>query len=237
MRILLITDYATPTGGAEILTIALRDGLRSRGHDARLFASSARPLGAPSHADYHCYGTTSSFRTLLQTANFMAHKRLKEILHEFRPDVVHVTLFLTQLFPLILPLLQGVPSLYYAVWYRAICPTGTKLLPSGTVCQEKMGKPCYQNRCLPMWDWVPLMAQMKLWQRWRNAFDLIVAPSRFVQERLMEAGIKSVEVVRHGTPIQPQRLCLTSPPTVAFAGRLVKDKGAEVLLKAFALVR
>ena len=116
MKILLISDYATPTGGAEILTISLRDGLRSRGHDARLFASSARPNGAHSQADYHCFGTTSGFRTLLQSANFWAARKLKRILAEFQPDVVHVTLFLTQLSPLILPLLKNVPSLYYAVW-------------------------------------------------------------------------------------------------------------------------
>lgn len=236
MKILLITDYATPTGGAEILTIALRDGLRSRGHDARLFASSARPLNAQSQADYHCFGTTSSFRTLLQTANFWAFGKLKQILAEFKPDVVHVTLFLTQLSPLILPLLKKVPSLYYAVWYRSMCPTGTKILPNGTVCQVKMGMPCYQNHCLPLWDWLPLMLQMKLWQRWSNAFNLFVAPSQAVKQYLIEAGINSVKIVWHGTPIEPQRPTLTSAPTVAFAGRLVKEKGADVLLKAFALV-
>ena len=34
MKVLLISDYATPTGGAELLMLALRDGLRRRGHEA-----------------------------------------------------------------------------------------------------------------------------------------------------------------------------------------------------------
>ncbi len=103
MKILLVNDYATPTGGAELLTLVLRDGLRQRGHDARIFSSSARPSAGDNHADYECFGTTSRFRTLLQTVNPWAFWQLRQILTEFKPDVVHVTIFLTQLSPFILP--------------------------------------------------------------------------------------------------------------------------------------
>ena len=36
MRILLVNDYATATAGAERITLDLRDGLRTRGHDVRV---------------------------------------------------------------------------------------------------------------------------------------------------------------------------------------------------------
>ena len=131
MRILLVGDYGTPEGGAEIATIQLRDGLRRLGHDARLFASSAQTSMSPSVADEHCFGTTSSFRTLVQTANPSAAHSLRRVLRAYQPDVVHVGVFLTQLSPLILPLLRGRTSVYHAHWLRAICPTGMKVLPSG----------------------------------------------------------------------------------------------------------
>jgi len=41
MKILLVNDYGSPLGGAEVLTFALRDALRRQGHDVRLFSSSA----------------------------------------------------------------------------------------------------------------------------------------------------------------------------------------------------
>lgn len=41
MRVLLINDYGGPFAGAEVLTLAMRDGLRARGHEARLLASTA----------------------------------------------------------------------------------------------------------------------------------------------------------------------------------------------------
>lgn len=58
MKILLLNDMGAPHGGAELLTLSLRAGLRERGHDARLFASSAGSEAGPSEADYTCFGTT-----------------------------------------------------------------------------------------------------------------------------------------------------------------------------------
>src|ERR1700679_3026124 len=112
MRILLVSDYATPTGGAELMVLMLRDALRLRGHDARLLASSARPLGIPSQADYECFGMTSRLRGLTQVANPSAYLSLHRILQNFKPDIVHVRLFLSQLSPLILPLLENVPAIF-----------------------------------------------------------------------------------------------------------------------------
>lgn len=236
MKILLVNDYATPTGGAELMMLALRDGLRQRGHDARLFASCVQRDASGSLADYECFGTTSSFRTLLQTANPWAFRQLDRVLAEFQPDVVHVRIFLTQLSPLILPLLKDRPSLYHVAWYRPICPLGTKLLPDGTSCQKEAGAVCYRNHCLPLRDWLPLMLQMKLWRHWLDAFNLIVANSEAVKRRLIAEGIEPIEVVWNGIPIRLPRPPLSSPPTVAFAGRLVWEKGVDVLLQAFAKV-
>src|SRR2546428_11767181 len=156
MKILFINDSAVPQGGAEIAIVGMRDALRERGHDARLFASSAGGNGVPSLADYTCFGTASKFRTLLQSANPWAFVALRRVLAEFQPDVVHVKMFLTQLSPLILPLLKRVPTICHVVWYRPICPLGTKVLPDGSSCYSPPGAVCYRSGCLPLRDWIPL---------------------------------------------------------------------------------
>lgn len=236
MRILLINDYATPTYGAELGTLRLREGLRNLGHDARIFASSARNPSEAGFADYECLGTNSHWRTLLQTANPWALVRLRRVLAEFSPDVVHVRMFLTQLSPLILLVLRRVPSLYHVVWYRPVCPLGTKTLPDHRPCEVTAGYACYRNRCLPLHDWLPLMLQRRLWRRWRDAFDLIVANSEAVRRSLLADGIKPVEVALNGVPVESARRFLAPRPFAVFAGRLVAEKGADVLLRAFALV-
>ncbi len=236
MKILLINDYGIPQGGAEIQMLRLRQLLRERGHDARLFTSSVTDGNLRHEADYKCLGTVSSFRTLLQTFNPWAYFKLKNVLREFRPDIVHVKIFLTQLSPLILPLLKDIPSLYHVAWYRPVCPTGTKFLPNGNICRVSAGIPCYTNGCVPMRDWLPLMLQLRLFRQWRSAFNTILANSESVRDMLLLNGIDGAEVLHYGIPGRPASPSLLEVPTVVYAGRLVREKGVDILLRAFAKI-
>ncbi len=237
MKILLVNDIGRPTGGAEFQMLALRQGLRDRGHDVRLFSSRAS-LVADSElvADYSCFGSNSKLQVLSQTFNFSAYWQLRKTLAEFQPDVVHVRMFLWQLSPLILPLLKDIPCLYQTAVYKAICPAGTKVLPDGSACKYPVGTACLNNNCLTPQTWTVLMLQYQLWQQWRDAFDLVVALSHGMKNQLENAGIKPVEVVYNGVPIRPMRRSLVNPPTVVYAGRLVSEKGIDILLQAFAKV-
>ena len=237
MRVLLLSDMAVPHGGGEVMVFTIRDELRRRGHDARIFASSARPVQAPSEADYECFGTTGRARGLVQSANPWAASALRRVMREFRPDMVHVTMFMTQLSPLILPVIRGVPALFHAVWYRYVCPTGTKMLPTRVQCRDHAGMACLRGGCLPFHDWVPLMAQHAMVRRWGNVFGAIMAVSDVVRDRLVENGVAVDDIIPAPVPVREPRPPLPDLPTVLFAGRLVPDKGPDVLMRAFARVQ
>jgi len=236
MKILLINDYAVPNGGANIITLAIRERLRKRGHDVRLFTSYARLMGSHGIADYECFGTVSRFNVLTQTFNVLAFLKLRQVLNHFQPDIVHVRMFLYQLSPLILPLLRNWKSIYHVATYEGICPLGTKMLPDRINCQQPAGLICYDRHCLPLHAMLPQMLRMKLWRRWRSAFNLIIANSSALKHALSAEGIEPVEVLWNGVPIQPLRQPLSSPPTVAFAGRLTPAKGVDILVQAFAKI-
>ena len=236
MKILLLHDYGTATGGAELQMLSLRQGLIERGHQVRLFASCAMPVdGYPQLADDTCFGTNSTLQVLTQTANVSAYWQLRQVLQKFRPDVVHIRLFLWQLSPLILPLLRDIPCIYQTAVYKAICPAGTNLLPDGSSCRFSPGRVCLSSGCLTPKTWLVLMVQWQLWQRWRSAIDRVVALSHGMKIELEQAGLKSVEVIHNGVPVRSQRPSLRDPPTVAYAGRLVLEKGIHVLMRAFAI--
>ena len=236
MKILILNDVAATVGGAETLTLDLRDELRRRGHDARVFASDALSPDQ-SLTDYTCHGSAGPLRTLNRVANPRAWVSLRTALADFRPDVVHVRMFMTQLSPLVLPLLEGTPSLYHAAWYETICPIGTRLLPDDTICERPPGRACREQGCLSRRAWVALMAQRVLWDRWRHVFRLFVANSGAVERRLREYGIGPTTVIWNGVPRRSPRPPLAGPPTVAFAGRLTREKGLAVLVRAFAATR
>jgi glycosyltransferase involved in cell wall biosynthesis len=80
------------------------------------------------------------------------------------------------------------------------------------------------------------MLQMALFRRWQQAIDLRLANSEALKKELESVGLKTDVVLWNAVPSRPARPPLAWPPTVAFVGRLVKEKGVDVLLQAFATV-
>jgi glycosyltransferase involved in cell wall biosynthesis len=236
MRILIVNDHGVLSGGAERVTVDLRDGLRARSHDVRIFASRAQPLALANEADYTCLGHDGWPRRLLQVANPSAASHLRRVLAGFQPDVVHVRMFLDQLSPLILPLVARVPALLHVGNYQTICPINTRVLPDGRICPYRAGVACYREGCVSALGLARTVVQLGSWRRHAGAFRLIVANSHALAQTLQANGVAVGRVIWNGTRRRPARPPLHGPPTVAFAGRLVAKKGADVLLKAMARV-
>ena len=238
MKILIVNDYGVLSGGAERVSLDLREGLRERGHDARLFASTAQPMRTelPNPADYTCFGTDAWPQRILQVANPAAVIGLGRALTAFRPDVVHVRMFLTQLSPFVLPLLERVPALLHVGNHQTICPLNTRVLPDGSPCTFRPGLACRRQGCIPATGVVRTVVQQAAWRRWRGVFRLIVANSEALGRSLRANGVDVGAVIRNGTRPASARPPLQGPPVIACAGRLVQRKGVDDLLRAMQLV-
>lgn len=235
MKVLLLNDSASPVGGAELQALRTRELLTRAGHEVRLLASTAGADVGPSSADVTCFGTTRpKLRVLSQTANPSAARALRRELADFQPDVVHIRMYLTQLSPLILSLLRDVPTVWQAVYYKAICPRGTKVLPDGSRCTVHSGTVCMRTRCVTPQSWALDMLQQRMWRHWAGALDAVITLSETMRGRLEDDGVPVTQVIPNGVRQRPARPALNGPPTVAFAGRLVPEKGADILLEAFA---
>ena len=233
MRILLVSDYSTPTGGAEIYCLQLRTLLRKAGHDALLFSSS---VGTKRQrlADIECWGSENKITNrLLQTFNPFAYFKLRRVISKFKPDLVHLNLFLTQLSPAVLLAFKKTPVVYTAHLYKLICPLGSKLLPDSEHCTVKAGKACLKNKCLPLFLWPIDMVQRILIRRYLRYVDMILANSSCTERFMQASGIPVAKVLSYFLTTDYRSLPFPSTaPTVCFVGRLVPEKGVAILLRA-----
>ncbi len=235
MSVLLVTDYGYPAGGAEVFIQTLKLGLAACGHRVRVFASNAGAMNKQGQvfADDWCRGTTSRFRTLLQSANPWALRRLKQVIKDFKPDIVHLNIILTQLSPMILDALNETPVLFSAHWHRPVCMTGLKILPDGTACSSRAGFACLSSGCVPLRDWLPLSYQMSSLKRKSGRIGMTVTFSQAMKKRLIQDQWKVDRVIQYGVQNQAARPLLHGSPRVAFVSRLVQVKGGDVMLRAF----
>ncbi|WP_316650706.1 glycosyltransferase family 4 protein [Ovoidimarina sediminis] len=237
LKVLLISDYGSPSGGAELQMLALKEHLISRGHDVRFLSSDVMLHGVATLADRTCKGYSDRRQVLTQTLNLSAFRALRRELREHPPDVVHIRMFLWQLSPLILTALRDVPVLFQAAVYKAVCPNGLKILPDATQCTSRAGYVCYQTGCVSAGTWISAMAQLAMLRRWRQNIDAVATLSQAMARIFEENGFKDVLVLPNGIDEAPYCPSLSSSPLVAYAGRLSREKGLDVLFDAFDGVR
>lgn len=234
-RVLILHDYAGRRGGAEMLALALRRGLRARGVEARLLTTRADPVpGGEDQPDGTCFGTSGRLRGVAEAWNPLARRAVAREVASFRPDVVHLMMFLTALSPSILGPLAGVPVVHSTETYRVVCPTGLRWRPGAGVCGAPAGLACGTLGCFDAVGLVPRLAQLRALGRGRAAIDRTIAPSRTVARILESQGWPVSDVVPYGVPRRSRRRAMHEAPLIGFAGRLTAEKGVDWLLRAVA---
>jgi glycosyltransferase involved in cell wall biosynthesis len=99
-----------------------------------------------------------------------------------------------------------------------------------------VGRACLANGCFRPWGLAPRLAQLALLRRWLDVIDRILAPSRAFGEILRRHGIRIDGVLHHAVTPGVARRERQGAPLVAFAGRLVPEKGADIAIRAFAKI-
>lgn len=238
MRILLITDWNAGRGGAEAYMACLRDSLRESGDEVRLLTSSAG-TAADGTADYVAFGTGNpAAQSLLQIHNLPAARCVRRAVSGFRPDVALVNMFAHHLSPAAVFALGDVPSVLLVSDYKCVCPTGSKLLPDGSICRVPAGAVCWRKGCVGAMHWLRDRPRYALIRAAVKRFRRVVACSGWVRGELARHGIDA-EVLLLPVPAPSARFRrrVTADPVFLFVGRLDREKGLELLIRAFARLR
>ncbi len=233
MRVMQIHTEYRVGGGEDAVADAEANLLESAGHDV-LRHRFRNPKGR----------VAASAALALSIHNPRAIRSVLDAVERFQPDVAHVHNTWFSAGSAILPALKraGVPIVLTAHNYRYSCIGVDHFRDS--ICTTCVGKyplagvrhACYKDsRALSL-----LAAADSSYHRARqtlvNSVDRIITPSRFVADRLVEAGIPDEQLVvkPHFVTRRPERAAPASTSNrVLFVGRLAPGKGADVLLRAW----
>jgi glycosyltransferase involved in cell wall biosynthesis len=163
-----------------------------------------------------------------------------------RPDVAHVHYIFEFLTLSVLDVLHAhrIPVVMTLHDYRPVCPN-YRLFTAGRPCQRCLHHGRVWNvvlhHCLrgegSRWRAVAAGAEAGLasLRHWWSRIGLFIAPSAFLRDQVVAVGLPAARVVVVPNPVRatdrPIRHC-SGVPTFLYAGRLVTEKGLDVLLAA-----
>jgi glycosyltransferase involved in cell wall biosynthesis len=251
MRILLAHKFFRPFGGIERHLFDLRALLAERGHEVVDFAmADPRNLPSPyadhfvSYRDFQPGSAGGALRALGRMLySVEASRRIKQLVDRRRPDLAHLLSVYHQLSPSTVQALhgRGIPIVQKLADYKVVCPAYT-LLSDGRPCERCAGgrvywvalRRCHEGR-LDASVALALEAMLHRWVlRTYSRVSLFLAPSRFLMDKVRAMGLRGC--IRHlpnFVALDRWRPApLPAEPVVAYAGRLVEEKGVDVLLHA-----
>lgn len=230
--------------------------MRSRGHEAALF-SMANDRGPATPYDRHFIPVTDFKRragparktqlAIHAVYSTEARKRVGRMIDDFQPDVAHVRNIYHHLSPSILWELKArdVPVLYHINDFKLICPNYNLISSSGNVCERCKGgkfwnvatEGCYSGGFAAS-TVLAAEAYLHSWiSTYEKCVDLILAPSQFAKQKLMENGNgwtdQRIEVLPHFQNCPSQVAPHPGPDApILYFGRLSAEKGVDDLLQA-----
>ena len=136
LKILIINDWGYLMGGVEINVLKQSEELKKRGHTVKIITSDINPTGIPLFSDYtlNGYDENSATRWFKRIFNIDSYFKLKQILKEYKPDIIHLHNIFYQVSPSILLAVGNIPTVLTFHSYELICPTGALVKSDGSRC-------------------------------------------------------------------------------------------------------
>ena len=257
MNILMVNKFLHPNGGSETYIFKLGEYLISQGHRVEYFGMehAGRIVGNrveayTSDMDFHGASPLQKLSYSLRTVySAEARRKIRLVLEDLRPDVVHLNNFNYQLTPSILLEIRAWEKqsghkcriVYTAHDYQLVCPNHMCRNPGNQkTCEKCLGGHyvnCLKGRCIhgSLAKSALGMVEAMVWNRagvYRQ-LDAIICCSRFLKTRLdtnpvlAEKTVALHNFVEEVPPVESRK-----QDYVLYFGRYSQEKGIATLAAA-----
>ena len=256
MKILMVNKFLYPNGGSETYIFEIGKKLVELGHEVQYFGMEheGRIVGNradsyTSNMDFH----TGKLQKLLYPFKILysteARKKIRVVLEDFVPDVVHLNNINFQITPAILYEIRDfekknkkkIKVVFTAHDYQWVCPNHMMYIPTtGEICDRCLGGKygnCAKYKCIHGSTVKSILGSVESWlYHGRKTYDLvdaIICPSRFMAEQLAtDSVLKDKLVVMHNfLTVEALEITEEKEDYVLYFGRYAKEKGIETLLE------
>jgi len=244
MKILLVNKFWFIKGGAERVVLATKKLLETAGHEVEIFGmQDPRNIFQNEYftklVDYEAKGFWAHLNAGLRAIyNKEAKNKFAQLVDSFQPDIIHFHNIYHQLSTSLLDVvkekkLKAVMTLHD---YKLISPN-YNLFHHGKIQEECAGGKYYQcvlHNCLENFgrSWLGTIEAYYSAGKYQNTIKKFISPSNFLRDKFIANGFGKDNIVVINNPFAKNvGEAKANGKYVLFAGRLTKEKGADLLLK------
>lgn len=254
MKVLIVNKFLFPNGGSETYIFEIGRQLEKMGHKAEYFGMEheGRVVGNSagsytSSMDFHSGALSRLLYPFKIIYSVEARKKIRLVLDDFKPDVVHLNNFNFQITPSIIyeikrwskKIGRKVPILYTAHDYQWVCPNHMMMIPESKEkcfkCQGNHFEECAKNRCIHNSRVKSLLGCMeaKFYQMLKTykKVDKIICPSRFMKDKLATNPLLEEKLITLYNFLEEENTFYEKKDYVLYFGRFSEEKGVRTLLK------
>lgn len=252
MKILMVNKFLYPNGGSETYIFKLGEYFNANGHEVQFFGMEheGRIVGNSAESytsdmDFH----TGKLKKLLYPFKIIysveARKKIRNVLDDFRPDVVHLNNFNFQLTPSILYEIRKyekdekrkIKIVYTAHDSQLVCPDHLMRIPSsGELCMRCTHgnySQCTKYKCIHNSFIKSFLGSIEAYLykglHTYRMLDVIICPSNFLKQQLdKHKDLRDKTIVIHNFCEAKNKEC-NKKEYVVYFGRYSVEKGIDTL--------
>ena len=248
MKILMVNKFLYYKGGAESYALKIGDELEKQGHEVQYFGMySDKNIKKnnlnlyTTEMDFHTKSIKRSLYPFKIIYSFEAKRKIKKIIEDFKPDIIHLNNINFQITPSIIEQAHKmkVPVIQTVHDYQMICPNHLLYNKNG-ICEKciKGSKwNCTKYNCIHNSKVKSILGTIEaiLYTKIINTYKKVskfICPSYFMESKLLEdKKYKEKTIVMHNF-IELQELNNTTKENyVLFFGRLSEEKGLNTFIE------